>query len=324
MTDVPRADMRTEKRLSPIVDSLPTEMIVREWPDEYPGTYASWAESIGHPVNDRGRCKTCGLAITCPLRALWDALISTVVREVDKLYTIHRRPPAAHLCVCSDSVHSGRTCPTRQPHGCPREGESGKTFRERCMEKWGARGLELDDLPDEEPDLNHEDVLFVFGSSPSYRCYVSRHEDCEDGPGEPEDGCTCACHGGPREVSCGALADHDPHGECWGNGPFRKDLRQAWLTERRSEAGLCTCSSREIDEQGNRLHYAECAQALQDLAFHEPLDPELKKKIFAKYRKDCPGSISGTCLQLSTQEKYICDTEAGECVAEGIPARERP
>lgn len=312
--------MRAEERLSPIIDSLPKpdEMIVREWPDDYPGTYASWADSVGHPQGKRG-CKTCGLGGTCPFRAFWDALVSSVVREVDKRYTIHQRPPAAHLCVCSDSVYNGRTCPRpSERSGCPREGESGKTFRERCLEKWGAKGIDLADLPDEEPDLNHEDVLFVFGRSPSYRCYVSRHEDCEEGPGQPEDGCTCACHGGPREVSCGAFADHDPHGECWGGGPFRKDLRREWLKQKREEAGLCTCNSREIDEDGKRLHYVECPQYADtpcgwftdynglrrhgieqgkkgstdfvpcekpELTFHQPIAPELIQKIAEKYGK---------------------------------------
>ncbi len=241
-------------RLSAIIDSLPKDMIVREWPDDYAGTYATWADACGHPQGKRG-CLACGLGGTCPFRAMWDALVSSVVREVDKRYTLHQRPPATHLCVCTDSVHRGSTCPRK----CPlREGESGKTFRERVMEKWGGK-LDLSDLPDEEPDLNHEDALFVYGRRPSYRCYVSRHEDCEEGPGQPEDGCTCACHGGPREVSCGSLGDHDPHDECWGNGPFRKDMRREWLKQKREEAGLCTCNSREIDDKGNRLHYLECA-----------------------------------------------------------------
>jgi hypothetical protein len=273
-------------RLCLLVDGLPKELIVREWPDEYPGTYATWAEACGHPQGERG-CKTCGLGGTCPFHALWDALISSVVRELDKTHHISRRSPARHLCVCQDSVHRGSTYPTRQGTGCMRQGESGKTFRERVMEKWGSK-IDLSELPDEEPDLAHEDTIFLYGSSPSYRCYVSRHEGCEDGPGMPEDGCTCSCHGGPREKSCGSLGDHDPHDDCWGNGPFRKDRRQEWLTEKRREAGFCTCNSREIDEQGNRLHYEDCPMdgPAAQFHFHQSLDPELEKKIFEKYTKE--------------------------------------
>lgn len=283
-----RPELNTDSdRLCAIIDSLPkmNKMIVREWPDDYPGNYASWADSVGHGLDARGKtCKTCGWGITCPMAALWDALISSVVREVDKRYTLHQRPPARHLCVCTDSAYAGRTCPIG-PSGCPRKGESGKTFRERVMEKWGSR-IDLSDLPDEEPDLGHEDAVFTYGRSPSYRCYVSRHEDCEEGPGQPEDGCTCACHGGPREVSCGALGDHDPHGECWGNGPFRKDLRREWLKEKREEAGLCTCNSREIDDKGNRVHYMECPQSAGQDKFHQPLSPELRAQLFEKYRRE--------------------------------------
>lgn len=252
-------------RLCRIIDSLPKahEMIVREWPDDYPGTYASWADSVGHPIGSTGRCRTCGLAITCPLRALWDALVSSVVRELDKRYRITQRGPGRHLCVCADSVYRGRTCPSPDGrNGCPREGESGKTFRQRVMEKYAHLPWAEDpaDLPDEEPNLDHEDTCFLFGSAPSYRCYVSRHEDCENGPGQPEDGCTCACHGGPREQHCGAIGDHGPHSDCWGSGPFRKDQRREWLTQKREEAGLCICNSREIDGQGRRVHYIDCPQ----------------------------------------------------------------
>lgn len=261
----PRPDLNTDSdRLSAIIDSLPKSMIVREWPDDYPGTYGSWAESVGHGLDRAGRtCKTCGWGITCPFRALWDALIASAVREVDKLYRITPRGPAGRLCVCGDSAYGGRQCPSpSQRSGCPREGMSGKTFRERVLAKWGAKAEEyLSSLPDEEPDLNHEDVIHLLGRSPSYRCYIARHEDCENGPGQPEDGCTCSCHGGPREVSCGGLGDHDPHGECWGNGPFREDLRRKWLTEKRREAGLCVCNSRETDENGNRVHYVECPKS---------------------------------------------------------------
>lgn len=266
-----RPELNTDSdRLCAIIDSLPKahEMIVREWPDDYPGNYRSWADNVGHPVNAKGRCKTCGNGITCPFAAFWDALVSSVVRELDKRYRISRRGPGRHLCVCTDSVYKGRTCPSPDSrNGCPREGESGKTFRERVMEKYADAPWAEDPalLPDEEPDLSHEDTLFVFGSAPSYRCYVSRHEDCEDGPGQPEEGCTCACHGGPRERHCGGIGDHDPHGECWGSGPFRKDRRREWLKERREEAGLADSAIA-----------AKCA----------PLKPEIREKLFAELRQE--------------------------------------
>lgn len=246
-------------RLNALVESLPENFWVGEYGGERdltPGTYQSWALSLGHEVTENRICRTCGRGGTCVFHALWDALIASVVRELDRTHHISRRGPARHLCVCTDSVHSGSTCPTRQGNGCPREGESGKTFRERLMEKHRDELDQWMQLPDREPDLAHEDDAYLYGSHPSYRCYVSRHGDCEAGEGEPEDGCTCSCHGGPREVSCGALSDHDPHGTCWGNGPFRVDYRKAWLE------GVCLCSSRTTID-GVLVHEMGCPAGMK-------------------------------------------------------------
>jgi hypothetical protein len=38
-------------------------------------------------------------------------------------------------------------------------------------------------------------------------------------------------------------------------------------------------------------------------------------------KSECPASISGVCLHLTTNEQYICDTSDGECVADGILGR---
>lgn len=212
--------MTDSERLRKIMDSLFETFLIKEDPEHNtPGTYESWASAIGHPVGSTGRCITCGRGITCTLKAFYEVLVDSTVRELNKHYTMYRRGPAAHKCICGDSGNAG-TCPTRDS-GCPREGTSGKTFRERCMEKHRGWLDKAEDLPDEEPDLNHEDVRDALGPVPSYRCYVSRHKDCEVGAGQAEEGCTCSCHPGAREKSCGALADHDPHDECWGNGPFR-------------------------------------------------------------------------------------------------------
>lgn len=229
--------MTDSNRLNEIIDSLPKGFPIKDFPDiPGPTTLLEWAVALGHPMDDKGRCPTCGTGVMCELLSFCEAMVSSVVRELDKLYTVRQRPPAAHLCICGDSARSGGTCPSsRQSSGCPREGESGKTFRERCMERHREWLKTAEDLPDEEPDLNHEDTRDRLGPSPSYRCYVSRHGDCEVEKGQAEEGCTCACHPGAREKNCGVLGDHDPHGECWGNGPFRKVPEDARSPYRRRE-----------------------------------------------------------------------------------------
>lgn len=46
-----------------------------------------------------------------------------------------------------------------------------------------------DDLTREIEDANHDPR---WGAAPSYRCYMTRHRDCQ--PNGPEAGCTCGCH----------------------------------------------------------------------------------------------------------------------------------
>lgn len=38
-------------------------------------------------------------------------------------------------------------------------------------------------------------------------------------------------------------------------------------------------------------------------------------------QSECPASISGVCLHLTMNERYICDTSDGECVEGGLPGR---
>ena len=46
-------------------------------------------------------------------------------------------------------------------------------------------------VQDEIDDANHDPR---WGASPSWRCWIARHDECE--PAGPEAGCTCTCHAG--------------------------------------------------------------------------------------------------------------------------------
>lgn len=67
--------------------------------------------------------------------------------------------------------------------------------REMVAEIWAERS--------EDEELN--DPFDIWGSKPSYRCYIARHRDCEtEGP---DAGCTCSC--GHQEPVCACGLDDD-------------------------------------------------------------------------------------------------------------------
>ncbi len=82
----------TEDERDALIDQLPTKTMT-VWDDEEElqdfahATLPWWRDVLGHPPSGptHSCCKTCGCAITCTLGAFEDALISSVVRELDRL-----------------------------------------------------------------------------------------------------------------------------------------------------------------------------------------------------------------------------------------------
>lgn len=79
----------TEGERDAILDLIPSDMIV--WSDDaelgwFPNrNYDEWRNILGHPRAHRGCCGTCGCASTCLLGAFYDAVITSTIRELDKL-----------------------------------------------------------------------------------------------------------------------------------------------------------------------------------------------------------------------------------------------
>lgn len=67
----------------------------------------------------------------------------------------------------------------------------------RELDKQGLLVHDLIPIPEDE-DKQLNDPFDLWGSAPSYRCYVGRHKDCE--PEGAETGCTCSC--GHQEPIC--------------------------------------------------------------------------------------------------------------------------
>lgn len=72
-----------------LIDRLPADMNI--WADDdelewFTGRdWRWWADALGHPKAHPSCCKTCGCATTCLHAAFHDALVATVIRELDKL-----------------------------------------------------------------------------------------------------------------------------------------------------------------------------------------------------------------------------------------------
>lgn len=86
--------MTEDERLD-LIELLPKDMNV--WADDdeldtFTGrTFTWWMDVLGHPNAHPGCCKTCGCAITCMAAAFHDALVASVLRELDELGAL--RPP---------------------------------------------------------------------------------------------------------------------------------------------------------------------------------------------------------------------------------------
>lgn len=79
----------TEEQRDVLIDLLPAGMTLWADDEELPHfadrTWAWWRETLGHPKAHTACCKACGCATTCLLGAFYDAVVSSVVRELDRL-----------------------------------------------------------------------------------------------------------------------------------------------------------------------------------------------------------------------------------------------
>lgn len=79
----------TEEERDDLIDLLPADMNIWDPEDElevFVGRDREWwANALGHPKAHPGCCRTCGCAAPCFFQVYHDALISTVVRELDRL-----------------------------------------------------------------------------------------------------------------------------------------------------------------------------------------------------------------------------------------------
>lgn len=71
-----------------IIDALPDGMDIWEYdePAGYLRDWRWWRRQLSHPhVDGHGYCKTCGPAVSCTLHVFHDAIVATVVRQLDEL-----------------------------------------------------------------------------------------------------------------------------------------------------------------------------------------------------------------------------------------------
>lgn len=79
----------TEEERDNLIDQLPTDFPIWDFEDELPtfshATWSWWREQLGHPRTHRACCGTCGCATTCMASAFHDALVTSVIRELDRI-----------------------------------------------------------------------------------------------------------------------------------------------------------------------------------------------------------------------------------------------
>lgn len=85
----------TEDQRDDVFDLVPKDMVIWGDDEELPHfghmRYAQWAESLEHPQRERGGCRRC-IGGTCMANAFYDALVTSVIRELDKIGLL-KEPP---------------------------------------------------------------------------------------------------------------------------------------------------------------------------------------------------------------------------------------
>lgn len=76
-----------------LINKIPDDMsIYGSDHSEGQWTWAQWREGLGHPYAvGHGYCKTCGAGGPCELAAFYDAVMLSVVRELDKMGALRPR-----------------------------------------------------------------------------------------------------------------------------------------------------------------------------------------------------------------------------------------
>jgi hypothetical protein len=87
----------TEDERDDLIDLVPYRFTIWEYENEIPGwaegrDFAWWRDLLKHPKAHGGCCATCGCAVSCDLVVYHEAMISSVVRELDKIGAL-RVPP---------------------------------------------------------------------------------------------------------------------------------------------------------------------------------------------------------------------------------------
>ncbi|MEK9524049.1 hypothetical protein MIU24_32450 [Streptomyces venezuelae] len=86
----------TEEQRDGLIDRIPATAVLWPHDDElawFPNrTYDEWRTILGHPPAHRGCCQTCGCATTCLLGAFYDSVVTSTVRELDRLGALKEQP----------------------------------------------------------------------------------------------------------------------------------------------------------------------------------------------------------------------------------------
>lgn len=70
-----------------VIDKIPDDMSIHgsDHSEDVSLPWEVWRDALGHPhAEGLGHCKTCGPGVTCLLLAFFDAVMVSVVRELDK------------------------------------------------------------------------------------------------------------------------------------------------------------------------------------------------------------------------------------------------
>jgi hypothetical protein len=102
----------TPEQREAIIDAIPDGIDIWER-DEEPADYLRdwrwWRRQLSHPhVDGHGYCKTCGPAVSCTLHVFHDAVIASVVRQLDQLGVLRTLDEATPADTKTEQLKPGR------------------------------------------------------------------------------------------------------------------------------------------------------------------------------------------------------------------------
>lgn len=174
-----------------ILDQLPKSFRVVEDDADLtlvPGTLESWGEALGHPQGKRF-CQTCGAGGTCSFRAFYDAMVASVVRELDKQGMlsppgIHvvRKEPLGDFRLTAKAFHQDDT---RGPvtwceHDDDRHGPEAGCVECRCLEPVGHSNEKTAFQRDHERDMQDPEYAQAFTAAEEELRAMRGHETAFD------------------------------------------------------------------------------------------------------------------------------------------------